>query len=94
MRPEINAIFHAHDQSALEFADELKIPCTEREQLRGSYELAKEANKLLGLRKDIKYFVLRKHGVISMGETMEEAGRLAEYMNKMARNKTQRRGRK
>ena len=92
LRTEINAVFHAHDQLVLEFTDELNMPCTEREQPRGSYELVKEVNKLLGLRKDVKYFVLKNHGIISMGETLEEAGRLAESMNKMARSKTQKRG--
>lgn len=84
LRAEINAVFHAHDRLVLELAGELEIPCTEREQPRGSYELVKEVNKLLGLRKDIKHFVLRNHGFISMGKTLEEAGRLAEDMRKMA----------
>ena len=61
LRAEINAVFHAHDPLMLELANELKIPCTEREQPRGSYELVKEANSLLALNKDVKYFVLRNH---------------------------------
>lgn len=87
LRTEINAVFHAHDPLVLELADELSMPGTEREQPRGSYELAKEVNKLLGLNKDVKYFVLKNHGVIAIGETLEEAGRLAESMHKMTRKK-------
>jgi len=87
LRAEINAIFHVHNQLVLDFADELGVPCTERERPRGSYELVKEVNKLLGLRKDVKYFVLKNHGVVSMGGTLEEAGRLAEHMHEMARKK-------
>ncbi len=88
LRAEINAVFHAHDQLLLELTDELRMPCTEREQPSGSYELAKEVYRLLDLRQDIKYLILKNHGVISMGETLEEAGRLTEYMNKIARSKT------
>ncbi len=91
LRPEINAVFHTHDQMVLEFAEELKLPCTEGEQPRGSHELVKEVQRMLGLAKNTKYLVLRNHGVISMGETLEEAGRLVEDMNKLARQ-TQEKG--
>ena len=86
LRPEIKAIFHVHDNLVLESADELKLLHTEVEQLGGSYELAKEVYKLLSKTKDIKYAVLKNHGVISFGETIEEAGRMVEDMNRMARN--------
>ena len=85
LRAEINAVLHAHDQLVLAFVDKLRMPCTEREQPGGSYELAKEVNKLLCLRKDVRYFVLKNHGIIAMGETLEEAGGLAESMHKTAR---------
>lgn len=88
-RPEINAVFHIHDQLVVELADELNLPCTEGEQPRGSYKLAKEVNRLLGLTRDARYLVLENHGVISIGETLDEAGRLVEDINKMARNKAQ-----
>ena len=91
-RREINSVFHVHDQLVIELADELKIPCTEKEQPRGSQELVKEVNKLLGLKKDVKYFVLRNHGAIAMGETLQEAGRLAESMNKMAQDRIGKKG--
>ncbi len=91
-RPEINAVFHIHDQLVLEFANELNLPCTEGEQPRGSYELAEEVHRLLSLAKNVKYLVLRNHGVIAVGETMEEAGRLVEGVNSMARNITQKKG--
>ena len=94
LRPEINAVFHTHDQSALEFVDKLKLPCTEGEQPRGSYELAKEVQRILGFSTGAKYLVLRNHGVVSIGKTMEEAGRLAEDMNKLAQNIARKEGRK
>ena len=95
LRPEINAVFHTHDQMVVELADELKLPCTEGEQPRGSHELVKEVQRMLRLMKDVRYLVLRNHGVIVIGETMEAAGGLAEDMNRMARDFAQRKeGRK
>ncbi len=91
-RPGISAVFHIHDQLIVELADELKLPCTEGEQPRGSYELVKEVDRVLRLTEDTKYLVLKNHGVIAMGETLEEAGRLAESMNKMARKENKGRG--
>ena len=92
LRPEINAVFHIHDLLVVELADELKILCTEGEQPRGSYELVTEVNRLLRLTADANYIVLRNHGIISMGETLEEAGKLAEDMNKKAQNVAQKKG--
>jgi len=88
-RPETSAVFHIHDQLVVGLADELKLPCTEGEQPRGSYELVKEVDRVLGLTEDTKYLVLRNHGVIAMGETMEETGKLAESVHKMARSRTE-----
>ena len=85
LRAEINAVFHAHDQMVLESADEVNVPCTKREHPRGSYEQAKEVKELLSLARGVRYLVLKNHGIVSTGETIEEAGRLAEYMNKRAR---------
>ncbi len=92
LRPEINAVFHTHDQQVLEYADKLKLPCTEVEQPPGSYELAKEVQRMLELRKDAAYLVLRNHGVIALGRTMAEAGKLTEDMNRMARRMAQNKG--
>ena len=89
-RPKMNAVFHIHDQLVIELADELKLPCTQGEQPRGSYELAEEVNRVLGLAEDTKYLVLRNHGIVAMGETLEEAGRLVEDMSRMARKSKER----
>ena len=90
-RPEINAVFHIHDELVVGLADELKLPCTQGEQPRGSYELAKEVDRVLGLAEDTRYLVLRNHGVVAMSETLEEAGRLVEDTHKTVR-KTQEKG--
>ncbi len=91
-RPGINTVFHVHDQLVVGLAGELDLPCTEGEQPRGSYELTTEVQRVLELRRNARYLVLRNHGVIAIGETMAEAGKLAEDMNKLARNLTRRKG--
>jgi ribulose-5-phosphate 4-epimerase/fuculose-1-phosphate aldolase len=77
---DINAIFHVHDKVVMEKAARLGIPVTETEQVAGSAELAKEAVKLLKFNKDVKYIVLKNRGVIALGATMDEAGKLLEDM--------------
>ncbi len=85
LRAEVMAVFHVHDRLVLERADELGIPATGKEQPGGSSELAEEARRLLSLKRKIKYFVLKNHGVVAMGRTLEEAGKLVGDMNKLAR---------
>jgi ribulose-5-phosphate 4-epimerase/fuculose-1-phosphate aldolase len=78
------AIFHLHDTVVMAKAAKLGIPVTETEYPAGSQELAKEAVKLLKSNKGVKYFVLKNHGIIALGATMDEAGQLAEEMRKKA----------
>lgn len=86
LRPEINAVFHTHDGLVLEHAGKLELPCTGEEQPPGSYELAGEVKRVLEVGQGIRYLVLRNHGVIAMGDAVDEAGRLIEDMNGMARD--------
>lgn len=71
-RPEINAIFHGHDEAVLKNSKDL--PITEKEQPYGSLELVQEVINVLN---DNNYVIIRNHGIISLGKTMEEAGTLA-----------------
>jgi len=87
LRAEINAVFHTHSRMRLSWADEMGISLTEKGQLPGSHELVGEVRKLLSLNREVKYFGLRGHGIVSIGETLEEAGRLAEAMREIARSK-------
>jgi len=84
LKAQINAVFHNHDQVVMKVARELGLPVTERMRPRGSYELAKEAGRLLSLTDDLKYLVLKRHGIVSLGESMDEAGKLAETVHKVA----------
>lgn len=85
LRPDVDAVLHIHDQAVVDLADEIGIPCTEGVQPRGSLELAQEVGRLLRTEGDTRYIILREHGVISLGLTLDEAGRLAEEMNRRAR---------
>jgi ribulose-5-phosphate 4-epimerase/fuculose-1-phosphate aldolase len=71
---DINAVFHGHNDLIVRYAEKLKLPVTKKEFESGTIELAKEVLKVLG---DNKLIVLRNHGFISLGTSMEEAGELA-----------------
>jgi len=70
----VNAVFHGHNDTIITHAEELRLPVTEKEYESGTLELAKEVLKVLG---DHKLIVLRNHGFVSLGNTMNEAGELA-----------------
>jgi ribulose-5-phosphate 4-epimerase/fuculose-1-phosphate aldolase len=58
----------------------------------GSHELAREVHRLLHQIEGIEYAILRNHGIISIGETIEDAGRMVEDMHRMTRNTAEKRG--
>lgn len=74
-RPDINAIFHGHDQFVLENPKD--TPITEKEQPYGTKALADEVTKLLNTINKNNYIIIKNHGILSLGETMEKAGNLA-----------------
>lgn len=76
MRKDINAIFHLHDAEVLGKGEKFQIPCTFEEKPEGSYELAQEVVKLLKIEPEISYFILRGHGIVSLGKSIGEANRL------------------
>ena len=76
-RPEINAVFHAHCEALLAAAAGFGLPVTEREQPYGTPELAGEIMKILA---DHNFFVIRNHGFVALGKSIDEAGRTVEEM--------------
>ena len=80
MRPDVNAIFHGHDAEVLKNAKKLGVPVTEKEEPYGSLELMEESKKLCVH----DYFILKNHGIISLGKTMQDAGKRAIEMHKKA----------
>jgi L-fuculose-phosphate aldolase len=79
---EINAVFHGHNDLIVSNAKRLELSVTEKEYESGTVELAKEVLKVLD---DNKVVVLRNHGFVSMGRTMNEAGELALSMLKQSK---------
>jgi len=78
-KPDINAVFHGHSPEIMKFADQLKIPVTKKELEYGTMELAKEALKLLTTH---NFIILKNHGFISLGKTVQEAGNLTiKFLN-------------
>lgn len=67
--PGVNAVVHAHDQLALEEQD-LDYPVTEREEPYGTPELAEQALDAL---REGNYVVLRNHGSVVVGGSLQEA---------------------
>ncbi len=74
-RPGINAVFHGHSERLLAEAERLGLPVTAHEQAYGTAELVAE---ILSALDGHKFVVMRNHGFVSFGVTMEEAGRSAE----------------
>lgn len=87
--PSINAIFHVHDNWVVENARKLHIPVTSVEKEAGSQKLAQEALSLLKFKRDLRYFVLKNHGIIALGTTMDEAGKLVVDISKKAKGKNE-----
>ncbi len=82
--PEIHAIFRAHDSTVLKVSDKLSLPSTDKECPAGSQELAEEVVAFINLNKSVRYFIIKNYGVISLGATMAEAGKLMDEMHAKA----------
>jgi len=76
-RAEVNAVFHAHSDELLAAATRLELVVTEREQPYGTSELAAEIMKILD---GHDFFIIRNHGFVALGRTIDEAGRRVEDM--------------
>lgn len=82
-KPGINAVFHGHDGLVLKHGIKLNLPVTKREQPYGSMELVKEVFEILN---NFNYILMRNHGFLSLGKTMEEAGNAAVLNHRRAEN--------
>lgn len=72
--PEVNAVFHGHHQGLIKYAKALDLPVTETVCEYGSPELIES---ILPMLQKNKLFIIRDHGFISCGNTMNVAGELA-----------------
>jgi ribulose-5-phosphate 4-epimerase/fuculose-1-phosphate aldolase len=67
----VTAIFHGHHEGITAHAKHLSIPITKRACAYGSNSLVQSVLPLLG---KCDFFVLKEHGFISLGNTMNDAG--------------------
>jgi L-fuculose-phosphate aldolase len=80
-RPDSHAVLHAHSDEILKNAEFLGLPITAREAPYGTPELAEQA---VDIARKFDFLVLRNHGFIALGGTIDEAGqRVLEILRKM-----------
>jgi len=72
-KPEINAIFHGHSDEILSNTLKLNIPSTEKELPYGTVSVA---NSILEILDKSNFLILKNHGFIALGQTMEDAGNI------------------
>ncbi|MDD5729237.1 MAG: class II aldolase/adducin family protein [Victivallales bacterium] len=78
-RKDIGAVFHGHDREITAHAQVLGIPETSKEELPGTAGLMRQVMKVLG---NNNFIVMKNHGFLSFGRTMDEAGNSALEMKK------------
>lgn len=84
-RHDINAIIHVHDNLVMEQAEALGIKVTENVHPYGTTELAYEIEKAVGSQ---RYIGIKGHGVISLGKSVWEAGRIVLTMHRDAEHES------
>jgi ribulose-5-phosphate 4-epimerase/fuculose-1-phosphate aldolase len=73
-RKDVEAVFHGHSREILLCVNKLNLPETREKAPYGSIELVRSVMEVLG---DADFVLIRKHGFISLGTTMKEAGERA-----------------
>jgi L-fuculose-phosphate aldolase len=74
-RKDVQAVFHGHSPEILRCVDRPPdIPETREKHSYGSIELLQSVMEVLG---DADFVIMKRHGFISLGKTMEEAGERA-----------------
>lgn len=74
LRRDAQAVFHGHDTTITKHTKELGIVETKEWKPYGSLELVKNVEEVLNRN---NFLVMKEHGFISIGTSMEEAGKLA-----------------
>ncbi len=73
-RNDVHAVFHGHSREILKCVNKLHLPETREKAPYGSIELVRSVMEVLG---DADFILIRKHGFVSLGATMKEAGERA-----------------
>jgi L-fuculose-phosphate aldolase len=78
-RPDVGAIFHGHDQQITAHAALLDVPETAEFRPPGTPDLLAQVMAILD---DKPFLVMKKHGFLSLGRSMDEAGNQAFEIKK------------
>jgi len=74
LRRDVNAIFHGHSEEILRAADGMNLIQTKSWHPYGSLELVRSVEEVLDRN---NFIIMRRHGFLSLGGSMDEAGKLA-----------------
>lgn len=89
-RRDVQAVFHGHSREILRCADRPPdIPETIERHPYGSIELAQSVIEVLG---HVDFVIMKRHGFISLGRSMAEAGRRAIELHDRCLPQEERRG--
>lgn len=73
-RKDVGAVFHGHSKKVLASCKKLNLPVTLKMAPYGTVELVDRVLEILDKK---AFFIMKNHGFISCGKTMNDAGRLA-----------------
>lgn len=73
-RPDVNAIFHGHSQQILNLVEQNQWIITQNEAAYGTCELV---NEVIGVLNSHNFIIMKNHGFLALGNTMNEAGNRA-----------------
>lgn len=73
-RKDVQAVFHGHSREILLCVNRLHLPETREKTPYGSMELVRSVMEVL---EDADFVLIRRHGFISLGASMTEAGQRA-----------------
>lgn len=76
-RPEVNAIFHGHCCAILNWARLFALPETATEREYGTLELVQSVLEVVSKK---NFMIIKNHGFIALGKTMNQAGDLSLEM--------------
>ena len=83
LRPDIHAILHGHDSAALAQAAALHLPVTTTSGKTPSMAIVDDVCKLVAAH---NYLLMRDHGFVALGQSIDEAGELVRKVNGLARS--------
>ncbi len=81
-RKDVNAVFHVHDYRAMNVAEKYNIPITNVTEA-GTEKIGLDVLKFLD---EKNYVIMKEHGVVAVGKTIDEAGNIILKFNETAEN--------